>query len=90
MNETYVVEMDNDQIRFTPDGRVFVLDAIKAVSGSNSEQDIWKNMKLDHPDILKYCERPAPSEDDGYLVVNTEGWDKIWMLLPQYLFLMDG
>ena len=90
MEDQYIVEMDDEQIRFTPDGRVYVLDAIKAVSGSDSERHIWKSMKQDHPDILNHCERHSPREGDGYLVVDTEGWDKIWMLLPEYLFFMDA
>ena len=90
MPDTYVVEMDDDQIRFTPDGRVYVLDAIKAVSGSDSEGHIWKSMKQDHPDILDYCERHASPGDEGFLVVDTEGWEKIWMFLPEYLPFSDA
>ena len=26
MEDQYIVQMDDDQIRFTPDGRVYVLD----------------------------------------------------------------
>jgi len=90
MNDAYIVQMDGDQIRFTQDGHVYLLDAIKAVSGSDSERDIWRRLKLDHPEIIRLCERHTPEGGDGDLVVDPEGWDKIWMLLSEYLFFMDS
>ena len=86
MDEAFVVYLDEDPVTFTEDGRVSVLDAIRTVSDSGSAPHLWEKMKVDHPDILSHCEEYAFREQGTVSVIDKEGWEKIWMLLPEYVF----
>jgi hypothetical protein len=74
MEQTIIVTLDSVPLRFTPDGKVSVIDAIRAVSSSNHPYSIWENLKAEHPEILIYCERysfqgeePVSGTDRGVL-----------------------
>ena len=86
MEEAFIVYMDEDPVTFTEDGRVSVLDAIRMVLDSGSALDLWEKMKLEHPDILDHCEDFPFREQGTVPVIDKDGWEKIWMLLPEYLF----
>jgi hypothetical protein len=88
MEEAFVVYMDDDPVTFTEDGRVSVLDAIRMVLDSGSAPDLWEKIKVEHPDILNHCEEHAFREQGTVSVIDKEGWEKIWMILPEYLFEM--
>jgi len=55
MEQTIIVTLDSVPLRFNPDGKVSVIDAIRAVSSSNHPYSIWENLKAEHPEILIYC-----------------------------------
>jgi len=70
MEQALIVNLDSVPLRFTPDGKVSVVDAIRAVSNSNCPYSIWETLKVQHPEILLYCEdhsfqgeSPAPLID---------------------------
>jgi hypothetical protein len=86
MEKAIVVYMDEDPLIFTEDGRVSVLDAIRLVLDSGSASALWERMKSENPDILNHCEEYAFREEGTVSVIDKEGWEKIWMLLPEYLF----
>jgi hypothetical protein len=86
MEEALVIYMDEEPVAFTEDGRVSVLDAIRMVLDSGSAADLWERMKIEHPDILNHCEECAFRDQGRVSVIDKEGWEKIWMLLPHYLF----
>ena len=74
MEQTIIVTLDSVPLRFTPDGKVSVIDAIRAVSSSNHPYSIWENLKAEHPEILIYCEgysfqgeHPVSGTDRGVL-----------------------
>lgn len=85
VEKALAVSVGEDLVRFTPDGRVSVIDAIQAVISSARADTIWTSLKSDHPDILIYCEEYPFRGGDLLTVTGTEGWEKIWMLLPFYL-----
>ena len=86
MEPSLIIDIGDAAVRFTPDGRVFVLDAIELMCVCDRSHDIWERMKMEHPDILKYCEDYGTPQGDSVFVTTIEGWEKIWMLLPEYLF----
>jgi hypothetical protein len=86
MEEAIVVYMDDDPITFTQDGRVSVLDAIRMVMNSEGAQAVWERLKREHPDILDHCEDFFFREQGTVSVIDKDGWEKIWMLLPEYFF----
>lgn len=86
MEEAILVYMDNDPVAFTQDGRVSVLDAIRMVVNSENAQTVWEKLKKEHPDIVDHCEDFSFREQGTVSVIDKDGWEKIWMLLPEYLF----
>ena len=89
VEETLIVNLDNQPIRFTPDGKVSVVDAIKMVTGSDNPWSIWENLKAEHPDLLTHCQEHASQSEGAVPVVGSEGWEKIWTLLLDSLPKLD-
>lgn len=85
MEDTLIVHLDDQPIRFTPGGKISILDAIKAVSKSNRPQSIWEDLKAEHPEILPHCEDYSFPRDGVTEVVDSEGWELVWIFLPYYL-----
>ena len=79
------LNLDNNPIRFTPDGKVSVIDAIQAVSNSNRARPIWESLKREHPDILLHCEDYSFQREAPTPVVTSDGWERVFILLPEYL-----
>jgi hypothetical protein len=85
MGRPVIVNLDSIPLRFTPDGKVSVVDAIRAVSESNSPATIWENLKRAHPEILIHCEDYSFHGENPIAVINSKGWERVWLLLPDYL-----
>jgi hypothetical protein len=85
MDQALILNLENNPIRFTPDGRVSVVDAIRAVSNVRCPGDLWESLKAEHPEILPFCEEYLFLGEGSVSVVTSEGWEKIWALLPDYL-----
>ena len=54
MAQPLILNLGSAPLRFTPDGKVSVVDAIRAVSNSKCPTFIWEKLKAAHPDILIY------------------------------------
>ena len=89
MEDVTIVHLDEDPVRFTPDGKVSVIDAIGALSNSHQAYAIWKDLKSENPDVLDKCEEYAFEEGARLPVAGTEGWERILQLLPSYLLEVD-
>lgn len=85
MEETLIVNLDNEPIRFTPDGKVSIIDAIKAVSKSDRPHPIWEDLKAKHPEILLHCEDHSFPREGLTEVIDSKGLEIIWILLPHYM-----
>jgi len=85
MDQALTITLDNDSVRFTPDGKVSVVDAIKMVTGSDNPWSIWENLTAEHPDLLTHCKEHASQNEGVVPVLDSEGWEKIWMMLLDYL-----
>ena len=83
------LNLDNNPIRFTPDGKVSVIDAIQAVSNSNRACSILERLKREHPDILLHCEDYSFQREAPTPVVTSDGWERIFILLPDYFVDSD-
>jgi hypothetical protein len=85
MEQALIINLDNETVRFTPDGRVSVIDVIRAVSNSNCPWDIWERLRTEHPEILIHCEDYSFLREGPIPGMDSEGLGKIWMLLHNYL-----
>jgi len=79
------VNLDSVPLRFTPDGKVSVFDAIRAVTNSNRPYSIGESLKAEHPEILIYCEDYSFQGEDPIPVIDSGGWERVWMFLPDFL-----
>jgi hypothetical protein len=84
MERLVTVSLDEQDVRFTSDGRMSVLDAIRALTLSKSPERIWKDLKDRHPKLLDHCEDRQVLHEGLLTVVDGEGWDMMWALLIAY------
>lgn len=85
MERLVTVSLDEEDVRFTSDGRMSVLDAIRALTLSESPERIWKDLKDKHPKLLDHCEERKVLPEGLLTVVDGEGWDMMWTLLIAYI-----
>jgi hypothetical protein len=85
MEQILTVRFDDDAIRFTPEGKVSVLDTIKALTQSGQPGRVWKSLKEEHPEILPYCEYYRFQPGQCLPVMDKEGLEILWMLLIDYV-----
>jgi hypothetical protein len=81
MEQGLVADLGTGQVRFTPDGRVLVLDAIRMVTGSKCPGLLWEKLSSEHPEVLKHCEEYRFLGEGPISVVDSEGWEMILALL---------
>ena len=86
MNQDLSLDIGDEPVKFTSEGKVSVVDAIRAVTGSEQANSIWNQMQEEHEDILDHCEQHDFQEDDTTVVIDSEGWERLWELLPYYIF----
>ncbi|MGD2188180.1 MAG: hypothetical protein PVI71_18770 [Desulfobacterales bacterium] len=80
-----MMKLERDRIRFTPDGKVAVVDAIKALSAKDGAKRIWSLLKEEHPEFKEICEHYNFQENKRISVVDGAGWEKIENALLDYL-----
>ncbi|MGD1967534.1 MAG: hypothetical protein PVJ35_05040 [Desulfobacterales bacterium] len=81
----YKMKLDNDSIRFTPDGKVAVVDAIKALSARDDAGGIWESLKNQYPELKEICQIYGFKEDESDCVVDGEAWQMIEDALYNYM-----
>ena len=86
MEQNLVIGFDGDPVRFTPDGRVSVLDAIGALSHSKCPGSLWDDLKRKYPEIQSHCGGYSFQKGNFLPVVDREGWDMLWAVLVSYLW----
>lgn len=87
MNTPIELPLGNDSVRFTYDGRVFIEDAIKALTGEYKQEPalVWNKIKKDHPTVLTYCSSYITREGKKIQTIDIEGMDKIYQILLEYI-----
>ena len=84
MEQTLVVQFDEDPVHFTPDGRVSVLDILRALTQSEHPECLWERIKEEHPEILDHCEDYFFRPGQSHPVVDKEGWEMLLNQLTGY------
>ena len=83
MEQGLVIDLGTGQVRFTPDGRVSVLDAIQMVTGSKCPRLLWEKLSSGHPHVLKHSEEYRFPGEGPISVVDSAGWEMILALLAK-------
>jgi len=81
----YSMKLDGDLVRFTPDGKIAVVDAIKALSAKKGAERIWESLKEERPEFKELCQPYIFKENTIASVVDGEGWEKIEDALLDYI-----
>ena len=81
----YSMKLDGDLVRFTPDGKIAVVDAIKALSARRGADRIWESLKEERPEFKELCQTYIFKENKIDSVVDGEGWEKIEDALLDYI-----
>ncbi len=89
MEQALTVHFDDDPVRFTPEGKVSVLDAIRALTQSCHPGHVWKSLKEEHPEILDHCENYRFQKGQWLPVMDKEGLEMLWVLLIDYVGKSD-
>jgi hypothetical protein len=80
------LSIDEHGIRFTPDGKIAVIDAISALSDMTDARHIWRDLSQNHPDIIDMCDSYTfHKKTESTPVACGETWEKIQGLLFEYL-----
>lgn len=77
----FILKQGDNSIRFTPDGKVAIKDAVKLLSGSDHWLALWDRVLSEDPEIIQYCEMYSFQNETNQLVVDSKGWEKILFLL---------
>jgi hypothetical protein len=85
MNQPVTLELEESKVRFTPDGKVAVVDAIGALSDADCPQCLWADLKRSHPQISRWCSGYRFSEEETVPVAGRRGWIRIQDLLLDHL-----
>ena len=81
----YSMKLDGDRVRFTPDGKIAVVDAIRALSARKGANRIWESLKTERPEIKDFCQSYKFMGNKRDSVVDGEGWEKIEDALLDYI-----
>ena len=85
MAKTYLLDLGGTDIRFTPEGKVAVVDAIEALCAGRKSEQIWRDMVAAHPEIDALCETYRFAGASPAKVVDAPGWSVIEDLLPAHV-----
>lgn len=90
MKECKELDIDDQQIRFTENGQVLLLDAIQMVSGSEHPEELLEELKGHFPHIqnlIQEIELACGPKGKKVPVVSSENWET---LLPTLYHFLTG
>ena len=85
MYDQVSLTIEGDTIRFTPDGRLAVVDAIAALSEDKCPSCVWEILRRNNPQLEHILENYSFGEGDPVDVADSGGWEVIQGLLLDYL-----
>jgi hypothetical protein len=85
MAEPITVVVDNERIKFTPGGKVAVLDAIASLCPGEDTQALWERLLRQQPELNGLCEDYPFSRRKSTLVTDGQGWEIIQEALFDYI-----
>jgi hypothetical protein len=84
MQDAIQFVIGDHRVRFTPDGRVVVVDAIDALSDTACAACIWEDLQRRHPKLHELCSTYRFAGDEALCVVTADAWDVIEQVLLDY------
>ena len=85
MHECVTLRLEDDTVRFTPDGRIAVVDAIGALSEAECPDCIWKDLIDKHPTVMALCGDYTFPQEETVPVAGSDAWEIIQTALLDHL-----
>ncbi|MBR9986802.1 MAG: hypothetical protein KFF68_12920 [Desulfosarcina sp.] len=85
MKDILRIKLEEDTVRFTPDGKIAVIDAIGALSKTKCPDCLWEDLKRSHPQIGDWCSDYSFAEEETGPVAGNRSWMRIQDLLLDHL-----
>jgi hypothetical protein len=85
MREYLSIHLDRDRVRFTPEGKIAVVDAIGALLGECRPETLWEKLKRQHPQLSAHCEDYHFGDTARHQVADSEGWEVIEGILFEFI-----
>lgn len=89
MEDNFTINLGDVAVRFTPDGKVYIIDAIQALSNASHPNVLWRDMKRENPEINSLFENFRSDGNTMIPVTDSDGWDKIQDYLIEHLMEME-
>jgi hypothetical protein len=84
MIKSLMLTLDQDKFRFTPDGKVSVVDIIAALCATDEPEIILEEIMSHNPELIDYCE-DFKYKDKTIKVIDSNGLYMLEELLFHYL-----
>lgn len=71
------ITLDDKPVRFTTDGKLYIVDAIPALAWSHPAADLWETLKKEKPQVKQYVDYRQGEGDQPLPITDSDGWDHI-------------
>lgn len=71
------IKLDDKPVRFTPDGKLYIVDAIAALAQIHPAADLWETLKKEKPQVKQYVDYRPGEGDEPRPITDSNGWDHI-------------
>jgi len=71
------VTVDDMSVRFTPEGKLYIVDAIAALAQVYKATDLWETLQKEKPQVKQYIDYHHGEDDKPLPITDSEGWDHI-------------
>ena len=85
MNKDVTLNVEGEDVRFTEDGKIFVIDAIALLSDDDCPSCIWEKLKKENPQLAAALEEYSFKDGESVEVADRESWEIIQTMLLGYL-----
>lgn len=83
------VTLDDMPVRFTPDGKLYIVDAIAALAQIHEANDLWETLQKEKPQVKQYVDYHHGEGDKLLPITDSDGWDHIQDHLFDHLIETD-
>ena len=84
MIRSLLLRLDHDRVRFTPDGKISVMDVVAALSASDDPEMVWSEIVSENPELLERC-MDFKYRDETIKVMDADGMAMLETLLFDYM-----
>lgn len=71
------VKLDDMSVRFTPDGKLYIIDAIAALAQIHKAKDVWETLQKEKPQVKQYVDYHHGEGHELLPTTDSDGWGHI-------------